>query len=126
MATPEATRTIDARWPRWTWVVLPALAIALGGSAGWIVGGDEAEPRAQAVQARPANTPIVEPIAPAHAQTAQPDPQIEVDPDPTPATHGTMRPAAKPRPQPQSQAQPHKTKPLKTRPCNVYDHMDGC
>jgi hypothetical protein len=106
-------------------VVLPALAIALGGSAGYIVGGDDAQPRAQAVQARPANAPIIEPIVqapvPAAAHT---DPQIEVepDPDPTPTSHGTVRPTViKPKQQP-----PHKVKSVKTTPCNVYDHMDGC
>ena len=105
-------------------MVLPALAIALGGSAGYIAGGDgDPEPRAQAVQVRPANAPIVEPIAPTPTQNAtQSDPQIEVEPDsdPTPTVHGTARPAIKPK------QQPHKPKPLKTTPCNVYDHMDGC
>ncbi len=107
--------TLDARWPRWTWVVLPALAIAIGGSAGYIVGGREPDRAPQAVhQARPQITPIPMP--------AQPDPNIEVEPDPDPGkpvVHGATRPAA-------NKPKPHKAKPLKSAPCNVYDHMDGC
>lgn len=113
----ELTRALDVRWPRWTWVVLPALAIAIGGSAGYIVGGGDDEPRAQAVhQAQP----IVEPIETRAPAAAQPDEEIEVEPTEAakPAARGTTRPAV-------SRPKPHKPK-VKSAPCNVYDHMDGC
>ena len=101
-------------WPRWAWIVYPALAISLGGGLGYVVGTREsaAEP-AQAVAPAPPVQPIV--VTPAPEPAPTPLPEIEITPDPAkPVT--VRRPAPPPRPK--------KAKPSK--PCNDYDHMDGC
>ena len=117
VTTNETSPAVETKWPRWAWFVLPALAIALGGGLGYVVGTRDAESAPGAAPATP-QPAAVQPIVEAPA-AAQPDREIEMPETARPTVPGTVRrpPVVRPK---------QKPKPTKTRPCNVYDHMDGC
>jgi hypothetical protein len=123
----DTTPVADTKWPRWAWFVYPALAIAIGGGLGAVVGfaRQETEPRRQThATVKPivaAPQPSVAPAAPSPEIEIQPIevPPFEVEADPVKAATGGSAPRATAKPK-------VKAKPTKSTPCNVYDHMNGC
>jgi hypothetical protein len=122
VVTTHTARLAEAKWPRWAWFVYPALAIAIGGGLGAIVGFARQE-----YEPRPARAAVVKPViatpqpvvaTPAPIADSTPPPEIEVEPA---LTIKASDPA--PRLAPKPKARP---KPTKSTSCNVYDHMSGC
>ena len=129
MAITDTPPVAETKWPRWAWFVAAVLAIVIGGGLGhWVATRDaESEPSAQPAQAQaiqPTVKPIVEPPASPrtsndHQVTPRPAPEIEIQPE-------SVKPVASPTVRHVTPKPKQKPKPSQSKPCNVYDHMDGC
>jgi hypothetical protein len=121
----------DVKWPLWVWFVGGALAVAIGGGLGNWVGQNLGSQRAEASPAVKQPVEETRTATPAAAKAsveaivvepaAKPEPEIAIAPK-------TIKPPAKPVVR--RAAQPPTPKrtppPIKRKPCNVYEHMDGC
>ncbi len=128
VAITETTPAVETKWPRRIWYVLAMLAVAIGGGLGYWVGNRDADPPPPpepALASPPPSKTVITPIAPeppppppAPAVAADPDPEIDIQPPAAaPTTGGAVRhPPQRPKQKPKSGK----------RPCNVYDHIDGC
>jgi hypothetical protein len=117
----EVTQVPLAKWPLWTWIAYPALAIIIGGGLGYFVAVVRQNRARQSVHATAeAVVAAPQPSAPSPpVDVAPPSPEIEIEPEPVKTANDGLAPRLAPK----SKAKPKSAKPTR---CNVYDHMNGC